>query len=135
MEEYNPNKKRKALNVFDGMIPDMPSNKKRNSVVTELFIRVRKLNIFLVYITQSYFKAPKDVRPNTTIKKIPSKKELRKLHLIIHQILNLCIFMSLKDVMNLYKKCTAKPYHFLLIDAVLASNNLLSFRENLLEKI
>ena len=50
-EEYNPNKKRKILLFFDGMIADMLSNKKLNSIVTELFIRGRKLNISLVFIT------------------------------------------------------------------------------------
>ena len=52
-EEYNPNKKRKILIIFDDMIAVMVSNKKRNPIVTELFIRGRKLNIFLVFITQS----------------------------------------------------------------------------------
>ena len=61
------------------MIPDMIHNKKLNSIVTELFIRGRKLNIYLVFITQSYFKVPKDVRLNTThffISKIPNKRAL-----------------------------------------------------------
>ena len=62
--EYNPNKKRKILIIFDDMIADMLSNKKLNSIVTECFIRSRKLNIFLVFITQSYFKVPKEVRLN-----------------------------------------------------------------------
>ena len=57
-EEYNPNKKRKILVVFDDMIADMLSNK-LNSVVMELFIRGRKLNISLVFINQSYFAVPK----------------------------------------------------------------------------
>ena len=63
---YNPNKENKVLIVFDDMIADMIHNKKLNSIVTELFIRGRKLNISLVFITQSYFKVPKDVRLNTT---------------------------------------------------------------------
>ena len=63
----NPNKENKMLIVFD-MIADMINNKKLNSIVTELFIRGRKLNISLVFITQSYFKVPKDVRLNTTQK-------------------------------------------------------------------
>ena len=53
-------------NVFDDMIADMTHNKKLNSIVTELFLRGRKLTISLVFITQSYFKVPKDVRLNTT---------------------------------------------------------------------
>ena len=55
MEEYNTNKKRKILIVFDEMIADMLGNKKPNPIVTELFIRGRKLNISLAFITQSYF--------------------------------------------------------------------------------
>ena len=66
IDEYNPNKENKMLIVFDDMIADMIDNKKLNSVVTELFIRGRKLNISLVFITQSYFQVPKDVRVNTT---------------------------------------------------------------------
>ena len=59
IENYNPNKKRKVLIVFDDMIADMINNKKLNSVVTELFIRGSKLNISIVFITQSYFKCHK----------------------------------------------------------------------------
>ena len=59
IEEYNLNKKQKILIVFDDMIADMFSNKKLNPIVTELFIRGRKLNIYLVFITQSYFAVPK----------------------------------------------------------------------------
>ena len=80
IDEYNIDKERKILIVFDDMIADMINNKKLNSIVTELFIRGRKLNISLVFITQSYFKVPKDVRLNTThifISKIPSKRELQ----------------------------------------------------------
>ena len=55
IEEYNPNKKRKTLIVFDDMIADMLSNKKINRIETELFTRGRKLNIYLVFTTQSYF--------------------------------------------------------------------------------
>ena len=59
IEEYNPNKKRKVLIVFDDMIADMLTNKKLNPVVTELLIRGRKLNISLLFITQSYFAVAK----------------------------------------------------------------------------
>ena len=61
IEEYNLGKKCKVLIVFDDMIADMINNKKRNPVLTELFIRGRKLNISNVFITQSYFKVPKEV--------------------------------------------------------------------------
>ena len=77
-----PDKENKILIVFDDMITDMINNKKLNSIVTELFLRGRKLNISLVFITQSYFKVPKDVRLNTTkffIMKIPNKRELQQI--------------------------------------------------------
>ena len=61
IEEYNLGKRRKVLIVFDDMIADMINNKKLNPIVTELFIRRRKLNISIVFSTQSYFKVPKDV--------------------------------------------------------------------------
>ena len=79
INEYNVDKYCKILIVFDDMIADMIHNKKLNSIVTELFIRGRKIKIYLVFITQSYFKVPKDVRPNTThffISKIPNEREL-----------------------------------------------------------
>ena len=62
---YNLDKENKILIVFDDMIADMIHNKKLDSIVTKLFIRGRKLNISLVFITQSSFKAPKNVRLNT----------------------------------------------------------------------
>ena len=73
---------KKILIVFDDMISDMIHNKKLNSIVTELFIRGRKLNISLVFINQSYFKVPKDVRLNTNhffIAKIQNKRELQQI--------------------------------------------------------
>ena len=84
IEDYNPGKKRKMLIVLDDMIADMINNKKLNPVVTELFIRGRKLNISIVFITQSYFKVPKDVRLNSIhfhIMKIPNKRELQQIAL------------------------------------------------------
>ena len=66
IEEYSVGKKRKILIIFDDMIADMINNKKLNPRVTELFIRERKVNICLVFITQSYFKVSKDVRLNST---------------------------------------------------------------------
>ena len=81
-EEYNVDKECKILIVFDDVIADMTNNKKLNSIVTKLFIRGRKLNISPVFITQSYFKVPKNGRLNSThfcIMKIPNKRELNKL--------------------------------------------------------
>ena len=67
IEEYNINKKRKILIVFDDLIADIINNKELNPIVTELFIRERKLNISVAFITRSYFKVPKDVRLNSTL--------------------------------------------------------------------
>ena len=82
IEDYNLGKKREKLIVFDDMIADMINNKKLNPIVTELFIRGRKLNVSIVFITQSYFKLPKDVRLNSThffIMKILNKRELQQI--------------------------------------------------------
>ena len=78
-DEYNIDKKRKTIIVFDDMIADMINNKKLYSIVTELFIRGRKLNISLVFITQSYFKVPKNVRLNTVRIKVRIKENFSKL--------------------------------------------------------
>ena len=89
IEDCNPNKKRKILIIFYDMIADIINNKKLNPVVTGLFISGRKLNTSILFITQSYFKLPKDVRLDSThffIMKIPNKKELQQIDLIIHLI-------------------------------------------------
>ena len=79
---YNLGKKRKVLIDFDDMIADMINNKKLNLVVTELFIRGRNVNIFIVFFTRSHFKVPKDVRLSSThlfIMKIANKRELQQI--------------------------------------------------------
>ena len=65
IDDYNPSRKRKILIVFDDMIADIMSNKKFQAIIKELFIRCKKLNISLVFITQSYFSVPEDVRLNS----------------------------------------------------------------------
>ena len=82
IQEYNPNKNRKVLIVFDDLFLDRFSSKKLHAKVTELFIREKKLNIFLVFMTQSYFVVPKSIRLNSThylIIKIPNKQELQQI--------------------------------------------------------
>ena len=106
--------------------------KKRSPIATELFIRGRKLNISLVFITQSYFAVPKNIRLNSThyfVMKIPNKRELQQI------AFNHSSDIDFQDFMNLYKKCTAKPYSLLVIDTTLASDNPLCFRKNLSERI
>ena len=112
IEEYNIGKKRKVLIVFDDMIADMINNKKLNPAVTKLFIRSRKLNMSIVFITQSYFKVPKDVRLTPIhffIMKIPNKRQLQQI------ALNHSSHIDLKDFIKIYKKCTAEPYFFWLM--------------------
>ena len=129
IEDYNPIKKRKVLIIFDDMIADMINNNKLNPIVTELFIRDKKLNIPIIFIIQSYFKVPKDVRLNSThffIMKIPNKRELQQI------ALNHSSNINFKDFMNIYKKHTKEPYSFLVNDTALPSDNPLRFRKNLL---
>ena len=128
VNHYNPDKGNKILIVSDDMIADMVQNEKLNSIITELFVRGRKLNIYLVFITQSYFKVPKDVRLNTThffITKMLSKRELQQI------TINHSSDISSKDFVNIYRKCTAEPYSSFVNDTTLVSNNPLRFRKNL----
>ena len=107
----------------------MINNKKLVSIVTELFIRGRKLNISIVFITQSYFKVPKDVRFNSThffIMKIPNKRELQQI------VLNHSSDIDFKNFMKIYKKYTKEPCSFLVNDTTIPSDDPLSFRKNLL---
>ena len=130
IEDYNPGKKSKMLTVLDDMIADMINNKTPNPVVTELFIRGRKLNISIVFITKSYFKVQKDVRLNSThffIMKIPNKRELQQI------VLNHSSDTDFKDFMMIYKKCTTESYSFLVNDTTLKSDDLLRFRKNILK--
>ena len=123
IDDYNPSRKRKVLIVFVDMIADIMTNKKFQAIVKELFIRCRKLNISLVFITQSCFSVPKDVRLNSThylIMKINNKRELQN-QLIILQILII--------------KITKEPYSFLTIDTTLPSTNSLRFRKNLFDTL
>ena len=129
IEDYNQGKKRKVLIVFDDLIADMINNKKLDSIVTELFIRATKLNISIVFITQSYFKVPKDVRLNSThffIMKIPNKRELQQ------TALSHSSDIDFKDFMKIYKKYTKEPCSFLVNDTTLPSDDPLRFRKNLL---
>ena len=130
--KYNLGRKRKVFIIFDDMIADMINNKKFNPIMSELFIRGRKLNISIVFITKCYFKVPKDVRLNPThffIMEIPNEKELQQI------ILNHLSNIDFKDFVKMYKKCTAEPYSFLVNDAALPSDNSLRFRKKLLQYI
>ena len=116
IEEKSLRKKCKILIVFDVMIADMINNKTLNPVITKLFLRNRKLNISLIFITQQYFKVPNDVRLSSTqffIMKIPNKRKLQQI------ALNHSLDIDFKDFIKIYKKCTVEPYSFLVNDTTL----------------
>ena len=98
--------------------------KNLNKIVTERFIRDKILKISVVFIRQSYFVAPKKL-----ILKIPNNWELQQF--IFHHSSDI----DLKEFMNFYKKCTAKPYSLLVIDASITSDNLVYFKRKVVERI
>ena len=105
----------------------MINNKKLNPIATELFIRGRKLNTSIIFITLSYFKVPKDVRLNSIhffIMKIPNKRELQQI------ALNHSSDIDFKDFIKIYKKFTKEPYSFLVNDTTLQSCDSLMFKYN-----
>ena len=109
IDNYNPSRKRKILIIFDDMTADIMTNKKFQTIIKELFIRCRKLNIPLIFITQSYFPVPKDVRLNSThslIMKINNKKELQNI------AINRSADIDYKDFMKIYRECAKEPYFF-----------------------
>ena len=127
IDDYNPSRKRKILIVFDDiMIADIMSNKKFHAIIKELFIRCRKVNISLVFNTQSYFSFPKDVRLNSThylIMKINNRKELQNI------AINHSADIDYNDFVRIYKECRRKPYSFLTIDKTLPASDPLRFRK------
>ena len=118
------------LIVFDGMIADIKINKKFQATINELFIRCRKLNISLIFFTQSYFSVPRDVRLNSThyfIMKTNSRIELKNIA-IDHSA-----DIHYQDFLKIYKECTKEPYNFLEIDTKLPASDPLRFRKNLFD--
>ena len=132
IHDYNPNRRRKILIAFDDMIADIMTDKKFQAIIKKLFIRCRKLNISFVFITQSYFSVPKDVRLNSThylIMKINNKRELQNI------AINHSADIDYKDFMKIYRECTKEPFNFLTIDTTLPASNPLRFRKNLFESL
>ena len=127
INDYNPSRKRKILIVFDDMIADIMTNKKFQAIIKELFIRCRKLNISLVFITQSYFSVPKDVRLNSThlIMKIDNKRELQNI------AINHSAYIDYQNFIKIYRECTKGLYNFLTIDTTLPASDPLRFRKDL----
>ena len=113
IEDYNKKRKRKVLIAFDDIISHVMSNKKAQQVLKELFIRCRKLNISLSFLTQYYFSVPKDVRLNCThyiIFKLKNKRELQNI------AINNSADINYKDFIKIYRDSTKEPYTFLTID-------------------
>ena len=130
IHDYNPSRKRKMLIVFDDMIADIMTNKKFQAIIKELFIRCRKVNISLVFITQSYFSVPKDVRLNSThylIMKINNRRELKNI------ATDHSADIDYQDFKKIYRECTKEPYNFLTIDTTLPASDPLRFRKNLFD--
>ena len=122
IDDYYPKRKRKILIAFDDMIADIMTNKRFHAIIKELFIRCIKLNISLVFITQSCFSVPKEVRLNSThylIMKIHNKRELQQIA-IDHSA----------DILKIYKICTKESYSFFTIDTTLTADNLMRFRKD-----
>ena len=128
IDEYNPSRKRKIQLVFDNMTADTMTNRKSQAIIEELFTRCRKLHTSLVFITQSYFSVPKDVRLNSIhylIMKINNRKELQNI------AINHSADIDYQDFIKIYRECTKEPYNFLTIDTTLPASDPLRFRKNL----
>ena len=114
------------------MIADIMTYKKFQTIIKELFIRCRILNISLVFITQSYFSVLKDVRLNSThhlIVKINNKRELQNI------AINHSADIGYNDFIKIYRESTKEPYNFLTIDTILPSTDFLRFRKNLFDSL
>ena len=114
------------------MIADIVTNKKFQAIINELFIRCRKITISLVFITESYFSVPKDVRLNSThyfIMNINNKRELQNI------AINHSADIDYKNFLKVYRECTKEPYNFLTIDTTLPSSNPLRCWKNLFDTL
>ena len=132
INDYNPIRKRKKLIVFDDMIAGIMASKIFPAIIKELFIRCGKLNISLVFMTQSYFFVPKDAKLNTThyfIMEIIEQIELQNI------ARNRSADIHYKDFMKIYRECTKEPFSFLTIDTMLPASNPLRFRKNLFDSL
>ena len=134
IHDYNSRRKRKILIIFDDMIADIMTNERFQAIIKELFSRCRKVNISLVFITQSYFSVPKDIRLRKIlnsidylIMKINNKRELQNI------AINHSAYTDYQDFIKIYRGCTKEPYNFLTIDTTLPASNPLRFRKNLFD--
>ena len=113
INNYNKKRDKKVLIIFDDMIADIMRSEKFKAIVKELFIRCRKLNTSIVFITQSCFRTPKNTRLNSThyiLMKMGNKKQLKRIaeensgHL------------DFKDFLKIYNYCTKDPYSFMMVN-------------------
>ena len=128
INDYNPRRTGKHGYI----IADIMTNKNFKAIFKDLFIRCRKFNISLVFITQSYFCLRKDDRLNSThylIMKINSRRELQNIGI------NHSADFDYKEFMEIYRECTRELFHFLIIDTTLLACNPLRFRKNLFDSL
>ena len=113
INNYNKKRNKKVLIIFDDMIADIMRSEKFKVIVQELFIRCRKLNISIVFITQSYFRTPKDARLNSThyiLMKMDNKKELKSI------AEKNSSHIDFKEFLKIYNHCTRDPYSSMMVD-------------------
>ena len=111
------------------MIADMKTNIKLCPINTELFLRGRKLNISLAFVSQSCFNVPKTIRLNAThyfVMKIPNKTELQQI------TSNHSFDIEFKNFIKIYKDFTIRPFSFSVSDTISPSDNPFRFRKNIL---
>ena len=128
IEDYNKKRKRKVLMIFDDVISHVMSDKKALQILKDLFIRCRKLNISLCFLTQSYFSVTKDVRLNCThyiLVKLNNERELQNI------AINHSVDIDYKDFIKIYRDCTKELYNFLTIDTTKDKKFIKNFDETL----
>ena len=132
INDYNPSRRWKILIAFDDMIAGIMTNKEFKAIIKELFIRCRKLNISLVFITQSYFSVPEDIRLNSAhylIMKINNRRELQNI------AINNLVDIDYGHFMKIYRECTKEPFNFFTIDTTLPASDPLRFRKSLFDSL
>ena len=129
LEDYNSTEIRRVLMGFHAMKTYLECNKELCPIVSELFLRGRKLNFSFFFISQFYSKVPKTTRLNAThyfAMKIPNKRQLQQI------ASNHSSDIYFKDLMKLYKEYTKEPNSYLVSDTALSTDKPLRFRKNLL---
>ena len=126
IEDYHKKRKIKVLIIFDDMISHVMSDKKAQQILKDLFIRCRKLNISLCFLTQSYFSVPKDVKLNCTHYILFKLNNRRKL---LNIAINHSADIDYKDFIKIYGDCTKEPFNFLTIDTTKDNKFIKNFDE------